>query len=88
MNVFLTAAALFLLLNLLVGLIRVWRGPSPADQMQALLLFGTTTVAILLLLAYAGDATALVDVALVFVILAAFGTSAFSRLPRDLQEAR
>lgn len=88
MNIFLTAAALFLLLNLIVGLTRVWRGPSPADQIQALLLFGTTTVAILLLLAYATGAVALVDVALVFVILAAFATSAFSRLPRDVQEQR
>lgn len=88
MNIFLTAAALFLLVNLIVGLARVWRGPSPADQIQALLLFGTTTVAILLLLAYATDAAALLDVALVFVILAAFATSAFSRLPRDVQEQR
>lgn len=86
MSQFLTAAALFLLLNLLVGLVRVWRGPSPADQMQALLLFGTTTVAILLLLAYATRDPVLVEVALVFVMLAAVGTIAFSRLPRGIRE--
>jgi multicomponent Na+:H+ antiporter subunit F len=86
MTAYLTAAALFLLLNLLTGLIRIWRGPSPADQMQALLLFGTTTVAILLLLAYATARPVLVDVALVFVMLAAIGTVAFSRLPRGIQE--
>ncbi len=86
MNFFLVAAALFLLLNLLIGLIRIWRGPSPADQMQALLLFGTTTVAILLLLAYATSHPVLVDVAMVFVMLAAIGTVAFSRLPRGISE--
>lgn len=86
MNHFLGLAALFLLLNLLVGLVRVWRGPSPADQMQALLLFGTTTVAILLLLAYATGHRVLVEVALVFVMLAAIATTAFSRLPRGIKE--
>jgi multicomponent Na+:H+ antiporter subunit F len=86
MNLLLAAAALFLLLNLLAGLMRVWRGPGPADQMQALLLFGTTTVAILLLLAYATERRVLVQVALVFVMLAAIGTIAFSRLPRGIKE--
>jgi len=86
MNALLVAAAVFLLLNLLIGLVRIWRGPSPADQMQALLLFGTTTVAILLLLAYATARPVLVDVALVFVMLAAIGTVAFSRLPRGIRE--
>ncbi len=86
MSQLLSAAALFLLLNLLVGLVRVWRGPSPADQMQALLLFGTTTVAILLLMAYALGNSVLVEVALVFVMLAAVGTIAFSRLPRGIKE--
>jgi multicomponent Na+:H+ antiporter subunit F len=82
----LAVAALFLLINLLVGLVRVWRGPSPADQMQALLLFGTTTVAIVLLLAYVTEQPVLVEVALVFVMLAAVGTIAFSRLPRGIRE--
>lgn len=86
MNALLVAAAVFLLLNLLIGLVRIWRGPSPADQMQALLLFGTTTVAILVLLAYATARPMLVDVALVFVLLAAIGTVAFSRLPRGIRE--
>lgn len=86
MTSFIAAAALCLLINLLVGLIRIWRGPSPADQMQALLLFGTTTVGILLLLAYATARPVLVDVALVFVMLAAIGTVAFSRLPRGIRE--
>ncbi len=86
MNPYLVAAALFLLLNLLVGLTRIWRGSNPADQMQALLLFGTTTVAILLLLAFGTARPLLVNVALVFVMLAAIGTVAFSRLPHRIRE--
>ena len=43
--------ALFLLLNLGAGMWRVLRGPTPADRMLAAQLFGTTAVAILLLLA-------------------------------------
>jgi multicomponent Na+:H+ antiporter subunit F len=64
---------------------RVVRGPSAADRMQAALLFGTTGVAMLLLLAEAMDAPALRDVALVFALLASVVTVAFLRrdgLPR------
>ena len=61
--------ALFLLLNLLVALIRAARGPTPADRMLAALLFGSTGVGVLLLLAHAGGGAALVDVALVDVAL-------------------
>ncbi len=86
MQVALWMAALFLLLNLLAGLARIYRGPRPADRMQALLLFGTTTVAVLLLLAYAMEMTALVDVALIFVMLAALGSLAFVALPASLHE--
>lgn len=78
MNVTL-ALAVFLLLNLLVALIRVARGPTPADRLLAALLFGTTGVAILLLLADAMAQPALVDVALVFALLAAISGAAFTR---------
>lgn len=71
--------ALFLLLNLLVALVRVARGPTPADRLLAALLFGTTGVAILLLLADAMDVPAFVDVALVFALLAAITGAAFAR---------
>ncbi len=47
------ALALFLLLNLAAGMWRVMYGPSAADRMLAAQLFGTTAVAILLLLAQA-----------------------------------
>ena len=48
--------------------------------MLAALLFGTSGVAVLLLLARAMSAPALNDVALVFVVLAAVTTVAFVRL--------
>ncbi|MEW5966132.1 MAG: monovalent cation/H+ antiporter complex subunit F [Pseudomonadota bacterium] len=70
--------ALFLLLNLLAALARAARGPTPADRMLAALLFGSTGVGILLLLAYAGGHPALVDVALVLALLAAISGAAFA----------
>jgi len=71
--------ALFLLLNLGAGMWRVLRGPSVADRMLAAQLFGTTGVAILLLLAQAYTNAALRDVALVFALLAAVTAVAFVR---------
>ncbi len=68
---FYVGVATFLLLNILVGLVRVLRGPTPADRMLAALLFGTTGVAILLLLSQALAAPAIVDVALVLALLGA-----------------
>jgi len=69
--------ALFLVLNLVAGLFRILRGPTPADCMLAAQLFGTTGVAFLLLLAQAMSRAALRDVALVFALLAAVSTVAF-----------
>lgn len=69
--------AVFLLANLLVALLKVTRGPAPADHMLAALLFGTTGVALLLLLAHAEDAPALVDIALVLALLGSVTGVAF-----------
>ncbi|MEW6353295.1 MAG: monovalent cation/H+ antiporter complex subunit F [Pseudomonadota bacterium] len=71
--------ALFLLLNIVAGLLRVARGPTRADRMLAAQLFGSTGVAILLLLAEAQQAPALRDAALVFALLAVLATVAFVR---------
>ena len=71
--------ALFLLLNLGAGMWRVLRGPSAADRMLAAQLFGTTAVAVLLLLAQATGNAALRDVALLFALLAAVTAVAFVR---------
>lgn len=71
--------ALFLLANLVAALFRAALGPSAADRMLAALLFGTTGVAILALLAYAGGGRVLVDVALTLALLAAIAGLAFAR---------
>jgi multicomponent Na+:H+ antiporter subunit F len=73
--------AVFLLVNLLAALVRAARGPTAADRMLAALLFGTTGVGVLLLLAHAGDRAImpLVDTALVLALLAAIAGVAFAR---------
>lgn len=81
--------AVFLLANLLVALVRVVRGPTDPDRLLAALLFGSTGVAVLLLLAEAQAAPALADVALVFALLAAVTGVAFARrvwLPPPAEE--
>jgi multicomponent Na+:H+ antiporter subunit F len=73
------ALSLFLLLNLLAGLWRAVRGPTPADRLLLAQLFGTTAVAILLLQSRQVDLDALRDVALVFALLSAITAVAFVR---------
>lgn len=73
---FLMAAAV-LVLNVMAGLVRVARGPTQADRMLSAQLFGTSGVAILLLLAEAMQNAALRDVALVIALLAVVATAAF-----------
>jgi len=69
--------ALVLVLSLVAALRRILRGPSRADRMLAAQLFGTTGVAILLVLGEAMGATGVRDVALVFAILAVVNVVAF-----------
>jgi multicomponent Na+:H+ antiporter subunit F len=76
MNTWLTALAALLLLSLAGALWRVWRGPEPADRMMAAQLVGTGGVGVVLLLAAATD-WAMIDVALVLALLAAFAAVAF-----------
>jgi len=71
--------AVFLLVNLLAALWRAARGPTAADRMLAALLFGTTGVGVLLLLAHAGGHPSLVDAALTLALLAAIAGVAFAR---------
>ena len=73
------AVAIFLLLNVLGGLVRILIGPSRGDRMLAAQLFGTTGVAIILLLAEGLDRPALRDIALVVVLLAVINTVVFVR---------
>lgn len=81
------AAAVVLLITLIAGLCRIWLGPSPADRMLAAQLFGTTGVAIMLVLAQAMQQPALNDVALVLALLAAIAITAFVKQMSRAQAA-
>ena len=79
MTVLYLTLALILLLTVGIGLVRVLRGPTATDRMLAAQLFGTTAVAILLLLGQATGNTAIWDVALIFALLAAIAAVTFVR---------
>ena len=78
----------WLLLTLLLGLVRIWRGPEPADRILASQLIGTTGVAILLILASAQQMPPLRDVALVLALLAVLATVAFVTREVRLERVR
>lgn len=71
-----------LLLSVGAGLWRVWRGPTRADRLMAVQLFGTSGAAILMLLAQAQHQPALLDAALVLALLAAVVCAALVQLLR------
>ncbi len=79
MSLTLLCLVVVLLLSLIVGLARVVLGPTPSDRMLAAQLMGTTGVGLLVLLAETLSRPALVDVALVFALLAAVTAVAFVR---------
>lgn len=88
MTLILYVVASFLLLTLLVGLVRIWQGPANTDRMLASQLFGTTGVALMLVLAEAQAMPSLRDVALVLAILAVMAVAAFvTRLVRIDRES-
>lgn len=76
MDTLLETFSLLLLLSLVLGLLRVWKGPGFADRMLAAQLLGTTGVAMVLLADPLGLA-ALRDVALVLALLAVLAVLAF-----------
>jgi multicomponent Na+:H+ antiporter subunit F len=75
---FLLASAALLLLLTGLGLARMLWGPAPADRMMAAQLLGTGGGAIALLFSTATGQTAILDIALVLALLAAFGAVALS----------
>lgn len=79
MTVFYLAAALVLAITMAAGLLRLFRGPTPADRILAGQLFGTTATALLFLLAEAQAMPALQDVGFVFALLAAVTSIAFAQ---------
>ena len=70
MDSFFIIVSVFLLLNIALGLIRVWRGPTVADRVLTTQLFGTTGIAILLVLAGYLQQLTLLNVAITFNVLA------------------
>lgn len=74
---FLFASAAVILLTVTVGLLRVLHGPHEADRLMSAQLIGSGGVAALLLFSVAMDAPAIVDVALMLGLLAAFASVAF-----------
>ena len=78
--------ALFILISVVVGLVRILRGPTAADRMMAAQLFGTGGVAILLILAQAMQMPSLVDVALIYALLAAITMVVFVRRQWGIHE--
>jgi multicomponent Na+:H+ antiporter subunit F len=76
---FLFGAAVFVLAMVALGLFRVLHGPAEADRMMAAQLAGSGGVAVLLMLSVATETPAIVDVALMLALLAAFASVAFVR---------
>ncbi|MCH8551537.1 MAG: multiple resistance and pH regulation protein F [Natronospirillum sp.] len=79
--------ATVLLLTVLFGLWRVLRGPTAADRLLAIQLFGTTGAAFLLVLAMLVDIRALRDAALVIALLAAVLSAALVQYLRRQEKS-
>lgn len=86
MTEFLLAAAVFILLTVAVGLVRLLRGPDTADRLMAAQLLATGGAAALLLFGVASRTAAVAEVALLLNLLAAFASVGFvaglARIPR------
>jgi len=65
------AIAVVLLLTIVLGLVRLFRQPGQADSLLTAMLFGTTGVALVLLLGKALGLDRALDIALVCALLAA-----------------
>jgi len=74
---FLFASAGLVLASIIIGLVRIFYSRDAAECMMAAQLMGTGGVAVLLLLAIATETPAIVDVALMLALLAAFASVAF-----------
>lgn len=71
---------LLLILNIILGMLRIVRGPTLVDRVLAVQMFGTTGVAVLLVMAHRMDMAALRNAALIFGLLATLVVVAFVRL--------
>ena len=74
---FLQFASGFVSAMVVLGMLRIVRGPTRADRMMAAQLLGTGGIAALLLRSDITDTPSVIDVALVLALLAAFASVAF-----------
>lgn len=74
-----TATLALLLVSMLLVLIRLWLGPSTADRVVALDLFGVLVVAMLVVLSILREESADLDVAIAYSLVAFLGTVALAR---------
>lgn len=84
MSAWLFFLALVLTTSLLAGLVRAARGPTFVDRMLAAQLMGTTVVCVLLLISRAMDYPGLVDISLIFGLLAAVAAVASTKFGANL----
>ncbi len=77
MNEFLQFSSAFVFAMVALGMVRIIWGPTKADRMMAAQLLGTGGIAALLLRSDVTKTPAVVDVALVLALLAAFASVAF-----------
>ena len=86
MSIFYNTIIIFLLLSLTLGMFRILRGPTSSDRMLAAQMFGTTAVALLIILAQDTGNSAMLDTALVFALLAAVTVVAFVGHARPIEQ--
>lgn len=77
MTEFLLAAAGAVMATVVLGMVRILRGPGDADRVMAAQLLGTGGVAALLLSGIARGRPASIDLALTLAVLAAFASIGF-----------
>lgn len=88
MDEFLFGMASLLLVTVALGLFRILRGSGEVDRLMAAQLVGSGGVAVLLLLAVVMSTSAIVDVALMLALLAAFASVAFVNKAAGLEADR
>lgn len=80
MTIFYTIIIILLLLCLILGLIRVLAGPDNANRMLAAQLFGTIGTTVVVVLSVMQNNEEIMNVALVFTLLASITVIAFLKL--------
>lgn len=75
-----------LMASILIGLVRVVKGPSHVDRLLVIQLSGTTGTAILLILSQTLASPALMDAALILALLAALVSAALVQFLRKYDD--